>query len=103
MIDLNELSTYAKHFLHTNFQINDMIPIKRNNRLRTSLGRYVFSTSGEPLRIELSGNLLKYGSKDTIYGVLRHECIHYAFHLKGKNMHDGNEEFERALRQLHAP
>lgn len=58
---------------------------------------------GVPIRIELSGNVLTYGTKETIIGVLKHECIHYAYHVQGKNMQDGNPEFELALKRLNAP
>src|SRR5690625_4692236 len=103
MISETELTKYARSFLFTNFNIKLEIPIKRNNRLRSTLGRYVLSSTGKPLRIELSGNILTYGTKPTILGVLRHECIHYAFHILGKNMRDGSEEFELALQQFNAP
>lgn len=103
MISENELNQFAKDFLREHFQITNVIPIKRNNRLRSTLGRYVYSKNGKPLRIELAGNLLIYGTKETIYGVLKHECIHYAFHLQGKNMRDGDALFEHTLQQFNAP
>lgn len=99
----NELTLIAKDFLYEHFKLQLQIPIKRNNRLRSTLGRYVMDVHGNPVRIELSGNVLTYGKKETIIGVLKHECIHYAYHIQGKNMHDGNPEFELALKQYNAP
>jgi len=98
-----QLTDYAASFLKTHFNINLTIPIKRNNRLRSTLGRYVMNSEGKPLRIELSGTVLVYGSEETIIGVLKHECIHYAYHITGKNMHDGNPHFELALQKFDAP
>lgn len=103
MITVDDLNEYAKQFLSNHFQIKETIPVIRNNRLRSTLGRYVYSRTGKPLRIELSGNLLTYGTKETIYSVLRHECIHFAFHIQGKNMRDGDPLFEKALYEFNAP
>lgn len=97
------LTNYAVHFLQDNFNLELSIPIMRNNRLRTTLGRYVMTKRGEPLKIDLSGNLLNYGTEETILGVLKHECVHYAFHVQGKNFRDGNPEFEATLKRLNAP
>src|SRR5690625_1287632 len=103
MVTEKELIDYAQTFLQGNFKLKLNIPIQRNNRLRSTLGRYVLSSKGHPLRIEISGNLLRYGTKASIFGVLRHECIHYAFHQLGRDMRDGSKEFELALRQFSAP
>lgn len=103
MCSIDELTSYAAEFLEENFNVQLSIPIQRNNRLRSTLGRYVMEANGRPKRIELSGNLLNYGSKESIHGVLRHECIHYAFHIRGKNMQDGTPEFEQALEEFNAP
>lgn len=103
MVEKLNLIAYADRFLQDNFNIKLLIPIKRNNRLRSTLGRYVIDYKSRPVRIELSGNVLTYGSKETILGVLKHECIHYAYHVQGKNMEDGNPDFERALKQFKAP
>jgi len=98
-----ELHEIAKTFLWNNYGIELNIPIKRNNRLRTTLGRFVVSNDHQPLRIEISGNTLKYGTRDAIIGVLKHECIHYAFHLQGRPSNDGHPEFEAELKKHHAP
>ena len=98
-----KLTKYAEQFLKANFNIDLSIPIKRNNRLRSSLGRYVMDAAGNPSRIELSGNVLTYAKESTIIGVLKHECIHYAYHIQGKDMRDGHPQFEKALEQFNAP
>lgn len=103
LFSIQFLTNYAKEFLQQNFDMDLSIPIIQNNRLRSTLGRYVMTRSGKPLQIELSGRLLQYGTKDAIIGVLKHECIHYAFHIQGKNMHDGDPIFETTLKRYNAP
>lgn len=98
-----ELTEIAKQFLQSNYGLTLEIPIHRNNRLRTTLGRYIVSHQNEPLRIEIAGNTLTYGTKSAIIGILKHECIHYALHMKGLNYRDGNPQFEAELQKHGAP
>lgn len=97
-----QLQTYASKFLQDYFDLPFDIPVKRNNRLQRSLGRYLFNKDGEPVGIELAGNLLDYGTEKTVIAVLKHECIHYAFHLQGKEMSDGHPHFENTLKKYNA-
>lgn len=102
-MEISELELLARNFLKETYQMELTIPIIRNNRLRTSLGRFVVSHDQKPLRIELSGKVLTYGTRATIRGVLFHECIHYAFFVQGKNFTDGDPEFEAELLKHRAP
>lgn len=97
------LTIYAKDFLQANFNLKLTVPIQTNNRLRSTLGRFVVTRSGKPLRIELSARLLNYGTDDVILGVLRHELLHYAFFVQGKNYQDGDPVFEEELKRYRAP
>src|SRR5699024_5373840 len=94
-----QLTHYAKHFLLENFQLSLRIPIKRNNRLRSSYGRFVYNKQREPLRIEIAGLMFDYATKEVMYNVLRHECIHYALFILGKPHRDGEAYFEAVLKQ----
>ena len=102
-ISEEELTQFAERFLQENYGIQLNIPIKRNNRLRTTLGRYVISHHQEPLRIEIAGNTLTYGTKEAIIGILKHECIHFALHMKGVAYKDGQYPFETELKKHGAP
>lgn len=102
-VDEQYLTNYAKQFLKEHYRIYLSVPVVRNNRLRTSLGRFIFSYDSTPLRIELSGNVLTYGADEIILGVLRHECIHYAFYVQGRTETDGDAAFEAELRKHDAP
>ncbi|MEI3605890.1 SprT-like domain-containing protein [Pseudogracilibacillus sp. SE30717A] len=99
-----ELKKIASEFLSKNYNIELNVPVLRNNRLRTTLGRFVISSDKKtPLRIEIAGNTLDYGTDKAIIGVLKHECIHYALHLKGESSTDGHPYFESELKKHDAP
>ena len=98
-----ELTQFATQFLRTNFHIDLSIPIVRNNRLRSSYGRYVMTNKQHPVRIEIAGKTLDYGTVEAIKGIIKHECIHYALHMQGQSMRDGHPVFEETLRQYNAP
>lgn len=102
-MDEQYLTDYAKRFLKDHYGVSLTVPVVRNNRLRTSLGRFIFSYDGTPLRIELSGNVLTYAADEIILGVLRHECIHYAFYVQGRGETDGDTAFEAELKKHRAP
>lgn len=96
MID-NLYEQTAKEFLRENYRQPLTIPITRNNRLRSSLGRFVYDRDQRAIRIELAGFLLDYGAQSTIIDVLKHECIHYALFEKGLPHRDGEAYFEKQL------
>lgn len=102
-MNLLQLIDIAEQFLQTAYQLQLDIPIERNNRLRTTQGRYVVKQDRTPVKIELSGNTLDYGTEEAIIGVLKHECIHYALHQLGKPYKDGNIYFEKELKKHAAP
>lgn len=97
-----ELTEIAKQFLAHHYGINLTIPVRRNNRLRSTHGRFVIRNN-RPEAIDLAGYLLTFGARSTIIGVLKHECIHYALFLLGKDHRDGSAPFETELEKHHAP
>lgn len=96
---LKELEQYANHFLLTTYNMPLAIPIVRNNRLRTSLGRFLYNRKGEAVQIELAGFLLDQGVLPVIHDVLKHECIHYALFMQGLPHQDGSSVFEKELQR----
>src|SRR5690625_2183067 len=91
---------FARHFIQKNYELELTIPIQRNNRLRSTLGRYVYQKrKNKPLRIELAGFILEYGAKSAIIDVLKHECIHYSLHMLGLPSRDGHPYFESELQK----
>src|SRR5690625_3934637 len=96
---IEHLTDIARQFIHHHYGLTLTIPIQRNNRLRSTLGRYVYKKNDTPLRIELAGFILDYGAKSAIIDVLKHECIHYSLHIQGKPCHDGHPYFEAELKK----
>jgi SprT-like protein len=97
-----ELVAFAKSFLQENYGLMLDIPVVRNNRLRSTHGRFVIMNN-QANKIDLAGYLLDYGAIEAILGVLKHECIHYALFKKGINHHDGDPAFEMELVKHQAP
>ena len=98
---LEGLTAYAEQFLRETYGMELGIPIKINGRLRRVQGRYISSyADNEPKRIELAKFLIDYGTDSIIKDTLKHELVHYAFHLQGLPFNDGDKEFEEELRRL---
>jgi len=102
MLTDEELRKHASEFLRDNYHMSLDIPVKRNNRLRSTHGRFLLKNN-KPHSIELAGYLLTYGVRETIIGVLKHECIHYAQFKQGLGHLDGDPLFEAELQKHHAP
>lgn len=104
-LTIADLTEIARQFLRDEYGMALEIPVKRNNRLRTSMGRFVETYDedlGEhtPNRIELSGITLEYGADTAIIDVLKHELVHYALCVKDEPNDDGHPHFEAELRRL---
>lgn len=104
-LSLQKLTEIAEQFLRQEYGLTLDIPVVRNNRLRSTLGAFVRvknddSGEYEPDIIELSGKLIDYAADSVIIDVLKHECIHYALHAKGKRFRDGESDFENELKRL---
>lgn len=102
-METEKLTKIAEVFLQEHYRLYLDIPIMRNNRLRTTQGRYVTKWDKTPMRIEISGQTLEYGTYDAILGIIKHECIHYALHQLGKPYKDGTALFESELKKHGAP
>lgn len=98
--NVNDYIKFAQRFVEEHYQIDFSIPIKRNNRLSASLGRFVYSNRGAS-HIDLAGFLLVYGDPTVVIDVLKHECIHYALYEQGLPHEDGNPLFEAELKKHH--
>lgn len=99
-LTIEELTQIAAEFLQDNYGTELGIPIKRNNRLRTAMGRYLETYEGEPYSIEIAGFTIEHGSREVVIDTLYHECIHYALHVRDKPNDDGHPYFEAELKRL---
>lgn len=105
---LNEAKAFANQFLMENFNMQLSIPIKVNGRLTSTMGRYLSSRSYlygvTPKSIELSKRYLLAAlivdDLEEIYDTLKHELVHYALSVQGKNFSDGDYDFEHKLYEL---
>lgn len=57
---IEELTIFAEDFLLENYQLTLTIPIEINGRLKRRMGRFHFTRDGEPVKIDLSKNLIEY-------------------------------------------
>ena len=104
---LPEVEKIARDFLSKTYDLELSIPIKINNRLTTTLGRFRWRRltaqsgrkMGVPLSIEISGKYLRYGDSKDIVSTIKHECCHYALFVSGLPFRDGDTYFENELKR----
>ena len=101
---IKELQTFANNFCKSTWNL-DAPEIKVNNRLRTSLGRYVYNNYHGYSYIELNGKQVALEGQfhcNILETVVMHELTHYAMHTLGKPFNDGDREFENELLRVGA-
>lgn len=105
---LKQAKAFANEFLMENFNIKLEIPIEINGRLSSTLGRYMakrtFFDNIMPVKIELSKKHLLaafiVNDLEDVYDTLKHELVHYALSVQGKDFNDGAYDFEMKLYEL---
>lgn len=98
-ITIEELKDIATDFLRSAYGLSMGIPIVRNNRLRSSMGRFLYSGDGTSHSIEIAGFTLEYGAREAVIDLLKHECVHYALHERDEPNDDEHPHFEAELRK----
>lgn len=98
-IALEELTQIATDFLRANYDMELGIPIVRNNRLRTVMGRFG-RVNGKSECIEIAGYMFEYATQEVVIDTLYHECVHYALFERGEPHMDGHPNFESELRKI---
>lgn len=99
-LSVEELTEIAKNFLWSTYRLPLEIPIKRNGRLRSTLGRYISTVGEGPECIEISAQMFMYAADSVMVDTLKHELVHYALDVKGEPNRDGNPHFESELKRL---
>jgi len=104
-VTLETLEDVAKTFLQKEYGLKLDIPIKRNNRYRTTMGAFLREYDDDskeylPSRIEIAGWVLERCHIEVVFDTLYHECVHYALHALGRQFHDGQDDFENELKRL---
>lgn len=105
MITHTELVEVAETFLAENFGLGLNVPLEINNRLTSTLGKVTVETNRRtrehnPIRISLSGRMIKYASRECVIDTLKHECIHYALVLKKLPFLDSDTMFIETCKSL---
>lgn len=99
-ITIEELTQLAEDFLRENYSMALEIPIKRNNRLRTTMGRFSRYGDDSNMKIELAGFMFEYAAKEIVIDTLYHELVHYALYTLKEPHYDGHPHFEAELKRL---
>lgn len=102
-ISLDQLIQKAKQFTKKQYNVELDIPIRINNRLKITLGRYRETNFGQPMQIDIAGKLLTYAHKNVAIDVVKHEAVHFALSKLNKPYHDGDDYFENELIRLNLP
>ena len=101
-----DLLAIANKFLTKNYGLTLKVPLTLNGRLTRAMGR-VAANHGSPQYIEIAKvacvDALIKEDNTMLYGVLYHECIHYAHMIKGIPSYDDDPEFIEACNRLGAP
>lgn len=98
---LNLANTLSQRF----WQKDCSIPVAWNGRLRTAMGRFLYSPQGKknlPLRIEMSKHAAQFLTQDLFSAVLLHELCHYHLFIQGQPCNDHHPVFEKELRRVGA-
>lgn len=99
------LNSMARHVLRKYWNFDHCIPIHISGRLTRTLGAYEFRMIGEtikPIRIQLSKDLVKYGSFQFVLFILKHELCHFVLSQLNLPFKDGEDIFENELRRIGA-
>ncbi|WP_056683728.1 SprT-like domain-containing protein [Cytobacillus solani] len=97
-MSIEELTLHAEDFLRKHYDMELAIPIRKNSRLKRTLGCFI-TVKQQAECIEIAGYLMDYGATEVVLDTLYHELIHYALFTQGKPYQDGRVEFENELRK----
>lgn len=106
-MNINKAQQLAKEYAMEYWGMRLNVPVLENNRLTRSLGRMCWQRNNylnkyTPLKIDLSGRLLRNYSDETIISVIKHELCHWALLVQEKPFSDGHPVFERELQRVGA-
>lgn len=101
MMTVHKLTKIAERFLKEEYNLKLTIPIKFNNRLTTTLGRFIIDRNTFKAKvIEINTKMLANYTEEEIIDVLKHELVHYACFKMNKPFDDGDPFFENELKRL---
>lgn|SRR5699024_1734923 len=99
-MNLEQMKDYTESFLREAYGMKLDVPVKINGRLSRTLGQFVYNKrEKKPISIEMSKKYLVNGKLEDIKSTLRHEAIHYALFVQGRDYRDGDDDFENELKK----
>jgi SprT-like protein len=101
MYNIYQLQDFAKKFLKDTYDLELIVPLKLNGRMKTTCGWFRWNKrTRRPVVVELNRFFVENNNSDVVIDVLKHELIHYALFMKGIPHSDGQYEFEQELKRL---
>lgn len=92
--NINVITEKANYYANELWGVNLNIPVKRNNRLSRSLGRYIWEDY-KGLEIEIAGKMFVNDYNElTVDGVIVHELCHWYCHLNKLDWDDSSVAFQ---------
>jgi SprT-like protein len=98
-MDFETINREARNFLIEEYNLYLPFDVEINGRLTRTFGRFVHRER-EALKVELSRHFVENNKREAVLDVLKHELIHFAMFVKGKQHEDGSRDFERELERL---
>ena len=95
-MDQKQLNIIAADFLRNNYSLELTVPVKVNNQLKDTMGKFVHDNY-EAQSIDLSGLLIKHATDKIILDTLKYELIHYALYILKEPYKSGDTRFESEL------
>lgn len=89
----SHLKSFSEIWVREEFNIELVVGIELNGRLKKALGRFLSHGPQMPISIELQKNLLKFYSYEEIVDVLKHELVHYSLCYLGLPYKDKDSWF----------
>lgn len=98
-------SQVAHELIEEYWDLDLHIPVCVNGRLSKTLGTYEFKKEKDkviPIQIQLSKELVLYGSHHFIRFILKHELCHFVLSQLSLPYRDGDDVFEEELKRIDA-
>lgn len=104
MIDLTMLEEEANRFLREHYGMKLRIPIIIVDELEKYYAEAAYIHQHKKgVAIAFAPSTIMFASEEAAIGALRHELVHYALHMSGKEYGDGSLTFENELVRLGVP
>jgi SprT-like protein len=99
--NIYQLKDYANKWLQDNYNMKLEIPLRLNGRMQRTCGWFKHKgLKKQPIVVELNKFFVENNEPMLVLDILRHELVHYAMYMQGRDYKDGSYGFERELKRL---